>query len=92
MHGALLDAQILAEVYLVLTGGQGSLSLEGVNTDQTPAGVRVTGGFERPQGALPLVTLSDTEQAAHESMLEMLRSSSEEGCLWDALTAPGSQD
>ena len=92
LHGALLDAQILAEVYLVLTGGQGSLSLEGANADQATADDRATGGFERPQGRLPLVTLSDTEQSAHDSMLEMLRSSSEEGCLWDDLAAPGSQD
>ena len=92
LHGALLDAQILAEVYLVLTGGQGSLSLDGASADQTSADVRATGGFERPQGGLPLVMLSDAEQSAHESMLEMLRSSSEEGCLWDDLAAPRSQD
>jgi len=92
LHGALLDAQILAEVYLVLTGGQGSLSLDATSADQASADVRATGGFERPQSGLPLVTLSDSEQVAHESMLEMLRSSSEEGCLWDDFAAPGSQD
>jgi hypothetical protein len=68
------------------------LSLDGASADQTSADVRATGGFERPQGRLPLVTLSDAEQSAHESMLEMLRSSSEEGCLWDDLAAPRSQD
>lgn len=91
LHGALLDAQILAEVYLVLTGGQGSLSLEGSDGDQSAA-ARPQVGFERQQDALPLVTLSDAEQSAHESMLKILRSSTEEGCLWDDLIKPSSQD
>ena len=56
LHGALLDAQILAEVYLVLTGGQGSLSLDATSADQASADVRATGGFERPQSGVPLVT------------------------------------
>ena len=90
LHGALLDAQILAEVYLVLTGGQGSLSLEGADTEQAAA--EAQGGFERQQGALPMVVLTDAEQSAHALMLEMLRSSSDEGCLWDDLNASPSQD
>lgn len=90
LHGALLDAQILAEVYLVLTGGQGSLSLDGADTEQASA--EAQGGFERQQGALPMVVLTDSEQSAHARMLEMLRSSSDEGCLWDDLSPGPSQD
>ncbi len=43
LHGALLDARILADVYLAMTGGQGALALgESPHCPRTPATVRVT--------------------------------------------------
>ncbi len=87
LHGALLDAQILAEVYLALTGGQGSLSLESnLSSSETLTAANIGLDVGRPRGPLPLIEVSETEQAAHESMLALLRRESEAGCVWDEIT------
>lgn len=59
VHGALLDAQILAEVYLAMTGGQRDLDF----TDAASAGAK---RWKRPEGAkLPLMQVNKTEEAVH---------------------------
>jgi DNA polymerase-3 subunit epsilon len=69
LHGALLDAQILADIYLAMTGGQVALSLE---SDEPRAGV-VAGAAELKldRRGLTLVVPRATaeEQRAHEAML-----------------------
>ncbi|MEJ2309532.1 MAG: DNA polymerase III subunit epsilon [Gammaproteobacteria bacterium] len=74
-HGALLDAEILAEVYLAMTGGQTSLSLGSDTTRDTRGVARtaVDAGL-----ALPVVAAADDELAAHEACLERLG----ERCIW----------
>jgi DNA polymerase-3 subunit epsilon len=71
LHGALLDARILADVYLAMTGGQSALQLgesRGQVSDKTNASRWV-----RPEGAAPrVVKPSEAEQAAHEAMLTKL--------------------
>jgi DNA polymerase-3 subunit epsilon len=81
LHGALLDAEILADVYLKMTGGQANLSLEENPPDRM--------GTERPitrQAAAraPLkVVLPNTEEAArHRSRLETIDLKSGGKCLW----------
>jgi DNA polymerase-3 subunit epsilon len=68
LHGALLDAQILADIYLAMTGGQVSLSL-----DSEPARTATTGAVERrfDRGGLDLIIIAPTseEERAHEAML-----------------------
>jgi DNA polymerase-3 subunit epsilon len=68
LHGALLDAQILADIYLAMTGGQVSLSL-----DSEPARTATTGAVERrfDRGGLDLIVIAPTseEERAHEAML-----------------------
>ncbi|MGN0902933.1 MAG: DNA polymerase III subunit epsilon [Succinivibrio sp.] len=60
MHGALLDAQILAEVYLAMTGGQRDLEFSDVG------GGSAISRWKRPEGAkLPLVSLEDENKAVH---------------------------
>jgi DNA polymerase-3 subunit epsilon len=81
-HGALLDAEILADVYLAMTGGQSALAL-----DAAPA--RATGptqGTERPAVGLALVRVaaSDEERAAHQQRLAALRRSAGKA-VWDEL-------
>ena len=70
LHGALLDAQLLAEVYLALTSGQGEIGFDG--SEATPAVVAeaflVDLGMSRPR-----VVISAAELAAHESRLEKVR-------------------
>jgi DNA polymerase-3 subunit epsilon len=74
-HGALLDAEILAEVYLAMTGGQTSLSLgsETARDARGAARTAVDAGL-----ALPVVAAADDELAAHEACLERLG----ESCIW----------
>ena len=75
LHGALLDAEILAEVYLAMTGGQASLGLgaEGSAGDAdgsgTAAGIRRVSAERRP---LPVVRATDEEIARHEAKLREL--------------------
>lgn len=82
LHGALLDAELLAEVYLAMTRGQESL---GIELEQSgPArgndGAREGGDFVRP----PLLVLaaSAEELAAHEAMLGRIEADSKGRCLW----------
>lgn len=68
LHGALLDAQILLDVYLAMTGGQTALVLGEVTE------IRVSVSYEpsaaaRPRGVLRVVRASDDELAAHERIL-----------------------
>jgi DNA polymerase-3 subunit epsilon len=80
-HGALLDAQLLADVYLAMTGGQESLALE--------MNAVLNRGKERGNGlsALPLVIIraSVEEFAAHSRYLENLDKSSSGNCVWKRL-------
>lgn len=83
LHGALLDARILADVYLAMTGGQSALAL-----DETPrrAAARraAAAGAESGSTELPLrvVPASAEERAAHEQLQELLQSESHGRCLW----------
>jgi DNA polymerase-3 subunit epsilon len=82
LHGALLDAQILAEVYLAMTGGQVSLSLE--DEAQPVAAQRLNVfGIERKRLPLPVLRASAEECAAHEAMLERMRSKTGRATAWE---------
>jgi len=81
LHGALLDAEILADVYLMMTGGQSSLSLGNDEDDQQSGG-----GFLQKLSAdrkpLKIIRPSEEELAAHEARLQDIEQSAEDGCLW----------
>ncbi len=71
LHGALLDAQILLDVYLAMTGGQSSLLLD---EEQEPGS---RSGQQRPrpvkrQTRLKIIEPTPEELAAHQKMLERL--------------------
>ncbi len=60
MHGALLDAQILAEVYLAMTGGQRSINFGDMGSDV------VQKYWQRPSGVhLPLMSVEEDREAVH---------------------------
>lgn len=85
LHGALLDAQILADVYLAMTGGQAALSLD-QDSDSTDTLVRREVRSVRAERAsLKVVRASEPELDAHEALLERLDSAGGEGCLWRQL-------
>lgn len=85
VHGALIDSELLAGVYLAMTGGQAALSLDPAGT--RPAGDSSSARAASPDGDKPyeliVIRASDDENAAHEAMLEKLRASGE--CVWDRL-------
>ena len=83
LHGALLDARILADVYLAMTGGQGALALtEAAGTTRTADGARPARALVRTGLALLVLPASDEEARAHEGMLSLIRRASGGRCLW----------
>jgi DNA polymerase-3 subunit epsilon len=79
LHGALLDAEILADVYLMLTGGQASLQLGGA--DLETGGAQLAGGIRRvaiKRGTLTVVRATPQELQAHESRLKAMGNN----CVW----------
>ena len=79
LHGALLDAELLAEVYLRMTGGQAALSLGG-QTETSQGGViaRPVRRVDTNRPALKVIRASAEELAAHEESLQRLG----EPCIW----------
>jgi|SRR5882672_1026205 len=68
LHGALLDARILADVYLAMTGGQGALILGGTETTGQIR-VHAVPRTARPAVALLVVRATGEEIEAHERFL-----------------------
>jgi len=83
-HGALLDARILAEVYLAMTGGQGSLIL---SAESETVGSRTRPHFPHRASDVPLVVVhaSEDEYAAHEHILALLDKASAGKTVWRRL-------
>ncbi|MCL9646647.1 DNA polymerase III subunit epsilon [Pantoea sp. ICBG 1758] len=81
LHGALLDAEILAEVFLTMTGGQTSLafSMEGDQRNQAE-GEHIQ-RISRPGSGLRVINASDEEVMAHESRLDLVTKKGG-SCLW----------
>jgi DNA polymerase-3 subunit epsilon len=88
LHGALLDAGILVDVYLAMTGGQSALALD--------AGARADGSRTlvasvsvRTPGVVLAVPVPDAEELRqHEAMLDLIHKSSGGKTVWRALDAP----
>jgi DNA polymerase-3 subunit epsilon len=77
-HGALLDSQILADVYLAMTGGQTGLGLFNEHASADTAS-----GYEAVEAdiaqALPAFQLSEAYLTAHQAMLSSMQ---KKGCVW----------
>jgi len=84
LHGALLDAQLLCEVYLHLTAGQGEIGFGG-EQEASQAAAAMPAFNALTQGQRPRVAVSEVELAAHDSRLATLRKKSGGQCLWDML-------
>jgi DNA polymerase-3 subunit epsilon len=84
LHGALLDAEILADVYLLMTGGQTDLRLtpetaDSGNTSGSEASIR---RLDRSGRKLKVILPSDAEMERHESRLDSIAASASDGVLW----------
>lgn len=84
LHGALLDARLLAEVYLVMTGGQVGLSLGGEQSAEGVVEERIR-RLESDRAPLRIVRATDAEIAAHCAKLEKVAGAAEDGALWQTL-------
>ena len=83
LHGALLDARILADVYLAMTGGQSALALtEAAGPRHAADGTRPARVLVRTDLDLLVLRASDEEARAHESMLALIARVSGGRCLW----------
>ena len=80
LHGALLDSEILAEVYLLMTGGQTALTLEAEDGDEDSSG---TGHDIKPVDASGLVSWSvdAADLQKHQEYLQMLQDKAGQ-CAW----------
>lgn len=85
LHGALLDAEILAEVYLAMTGGQTNLSLAGDGGDAGGGYVSASKIRRISTDRAPLAVLEATVQelAAHQQFLERIKKTSGIELVWD---------
>lgn len=86
LHGALLDAQLLADVYLAMTGGQTSMAFggdraAGAEADGSGVAQRLAAAGQRPR----IVTASAQELQLHREYLDRLQQTSAQGCLWHEL-------
>jgi DNA polymerase-3 subunit epsilon len=84
LHGALLDAQILAEIYLAMTGGQVSLLLEAEEIAAVASGY-VFAPIERAELTLRVHLATSEELAAHDEILEGIAAQAGRPALWRLL-------
>jgi len=79
LHGALLDAEILCDVYLAMTGGQGALAFDDQFSEQQ-AGKE----YRLPEQRTPLnvIMAADKELEEHLAYMEMLDKTSGGKCVW----------
>ena len=74
LHGALLDARILADVYLAMSGGQAALSLD--REPQTASSAAAARSAGREQVQIPVIRATEAELAAHERLLDSIEKTS----------------
>jgi DNA polymerase-3 subunit epsilon len=79
LHGALLDAELLADVYINMTRGQDALLID-VAADSAIAGIATR--VDLRQFTLPVLLANDQESAAHEEVLKQLDKASGGKTLW----------
>lgn len=86
LHGALLDSQLLAEVWLAMTRGQDALLIDVDDSAGASGGGMVLARFDA--SGLPVITASAEELAEHEAYLAALDKSVGGECVWRKLDAP----
>jgi DNA polymerase-3 subunit epsilon len=86
LHGALLDAEILADVYLAMTGGQVSLSLDSHvdSNGQRRSSIQRIAADRRP---LPVIRADDAEMQAHRARLDAIDKACGGNSVWRRLEA-----
>jgi len=88
LHGARLDARLLAEVYLAMTGGQATLVLDRADAAAGPAAGPGLADLGEESGPLIVVTASAAELAAHRERLAAIARKTGDRLVWRADLAP----
>ena len=85
LHGALLDAELLADVFLAMTGGQTALSLGDEGDSSATGGESAMRRLPADRKRLMVVSASAEEEAAHRAWLDAQDGEREGGTLWRSL-------
>lgn len=85
LHGALLDAEILADVYLAMTGGQTLMTLDASNSSSS--GDQQHQPINYSELSLPVVQPTDQEQNKHAEWVAKLDKKVEGQCVWSRISA-----
>jgi DNA polymerase III subunit epsilon len=83
LHGALLDARLLAEVYLAMTRGQESLLIDMGEAAPRP----VEGGPAQVEVELVVLRASPDERAAHAAQIDGIDKAGKVACIWKKLAS-----
>ena len=84
LHGALLDAELLADVYINLTRGQNSLVMD---EGPEPEPGEPAHAIDLRSIELPMITANEQERAAHENLLAGIDKASKGKTIWRSLSA-----
>ncbi len=82
LHGALLDSEILADVYLAMTGGQTALSLGGHDEEKGQLQGSVIKRLSTDRKPLPVIHANNEELEQHDTLLDLISKKSGGSCLW----------
>src|SRR5688572_25309897 len=87
LHGALLDAGILVDVYLAMTGGQSALALDSARTEAARSSAS-TVPARAPGMSLVVPMANEEEMRQHEALLDLIHKSSGGKAVWRVSTPP----
>ncbi len=87
LHGALLDAELLADVYISLTRGQDALMID-AGSDSRSGGAH-SAALDLSSLELTVLPASDSENAAHDDVLQQIDKASSGKTVWRAMAAAG---
>ncbi len=83
LHGALLDAELLADVYLSMTRGQDSLQMLPLTDGETGTAELLEGDW--PPAGLTIVIAGDDDLAAHRELLAAIAKEARKPAIWTSL-------
>lgn len=82
LHGALLDSEILADVYLLMTGGQKGFALDDDEDSSANSKSLSAVKLDEVAPSLPVIKATSTEVDSHTAYLQFLDKKSDGQCLW----------
>ena len=81
LHGALLDAELLADVYINMTRGQDALIMD--LGGQAEGNMGTSAGIDLSRFKIAVLTANETETTAHHKVLSEINKACESGSIWE---------